>query len=141
MPDEELNRDIPVLVRKYIPGINRGLSWAKYSKEKSEGTNMKSEAFSEARKEGLAAALSISEVQDREIVLEKKLNPLWSQAKKLMEEAKEISSTVNTQPSKDAREIAMNKAKRAARKAGLQAAIAAGWEQGWKEGILKQDSK
>ena len=47
MPDEELNRDIPVLVRKYIPGINRGLSWAKYSKEKSEGTNMKSEAFSE----------------------------------------------------------------------------------------------
>ena len=40
--------EIPSFVKKYIPGVMRGLSWAKYSDEKNKGTAMKSDALQDA---------------------------------------------------------------------------------------------
>ena len=33
--DEDISAEIPEFVKKYVPGVMRGLSWAKYSKEKN----------------------------------------------------------------------------------------------------------
>ena len=41
--EEDIAPEIPALVKKYVPGVTRGLSWAKYSKEKS---NILEELFS-----------------------------------------------------------------------------------------------
>lgn len=133
--------EIPDLVKKYVPGITRGLSWAKYGKEKAKGTAMKSGAFAKAKEEGFAAAISAPLDHAGDQIMKNTVEGLWSEAKKLMEEVKKISGTINKQKTKEGREVVLDKTREIARKAGLQAAIAAGWEQGWKEGILDRDSK
>ena len=50
--------EIPDFIKKFVPGIMRGLSWAKYKQEKDEGTILKSEAFQDSRKEGFQSAIS-----------------------------------------------------------------------------------
>ena len=45
MPDKDLASEIPDFVKKYVPGITRGLSWAKYSEEKQKGTEIKVDAY------------------------------------------------------------------------------------------------
>ena len=115
-------------------------SWAKYGMEKGKGTAMKSGAFMEAKEEGFAAAMSAPPGPAGDQILKNIVDGIWSEARKLTEEARKISLTVNNQKSKEEREAALDLTRIAARKAGLQAAIAAGWEQGWKEGVLKRDS-
>ena len=97
-------------------------SWAKYGMEKAKSTAMKSGAFMEAKEEGFAAGNQI---------LKNAVDGIWSKARKLTDEARKISLTVNNQKSKEEREAVLDLTRIAARKAGLQAAIAAGWEQGW----------
>ena len=138
--NEDLAPEIPDIVKKYVPGITRGLSWAKYSKDKAKGTKMKSEAFSEAKEEGFAAAISAPFGSEGDKIGEKAANEIWSKAKELTDSAKDLSDKLNSQPTKEDRDKVLDKAKMAARNAGLQAAIAAGWEQGWKEGIEERDS-
>jgi len=115
-------------------------SWAKYGMEKGQGTAMKSGAFVEAKEEGFEAAISAPSGPTGDQILKNAVEGMWSEAKKLTEEARQISGTVNHQKSKEERETVLDLTRVAARKAGLQAAIAAGWEQGWKEGVLKRDS-
>jgi len=134
MSEEDLASEIPDFVKKYVPGITRGLSWAKYSKEKSKGTKMKVDAYNESKKEGYQRAIAVSVARAEEVFEEIKVE-LWAEAQKLTNVAKEIASKVNSQESKEEREKVLNLAKEAARNAGLQGAIAAGWEKGWKEGI------
>jgi len=138
--EEALDPEIPELVKKYIPGITRGLSWAKYSKAKSKGNAMKSEAFTEAKKQGHTAALSAPTGAEGDKILKEAVNGIWERAKELTASAKKISDTLNHQPTKEDRDKVLEEARKAARKAGLQAAIAAGWEKGWKEGISERDS-
>ena len=141
MPTEgEIDPEIPALVKKYVPGINRGLSWAKYGKDKATGNSMKSQAFAEAREKGLAAALSAPLGTEGDKILEDTVNGIWTKAKELTASAKKISETLNYQPTKEERDKVLEEARKAARKAGLQAAIAAGWEKGWEEGIIERDS-
>ena len=116
-------------------------SWAKYGMEKGKGTAIKSGAFMEAKEEGFAAATSAPSGPAGDQILKNAVDGIWSEARKLTEEARKISGTINNQRSKAKREAVLYMAREAARKAGLQAAIAAGWEQGWKEGVLKRDSK
>ena len=52
MAEEDLASDIPDFIKKYVPGITRGLSWAKYSKDKAKGTEMKGDAYNESKKRG-----------------------------------------------------------------------------------------
>ena len=47
--EEEIAKEIPEFVKKYVPGVKRGLSWAKYAREKKEGTAMKSEAYDDSK--------------------------------------------------------------------------------------------
>ena len=115
-------------------------SWAKYGMEKGKGTAMKAGAFMEAKEEGFAAAMSAPSGPAGDHILKSAVDGIWSEARKLTEEARQISLTVNNQKSKEEREAVLNLTRVAARKAGLQGAIAAGWEQGWKEGVLKRDS-
>ena len=115
-------------------------SWAKYVMEKGKGTAMKSEAFMAAKEEGFAAAMSAPIGPAGDQILKNAVDSIWSEARKLTDEARKISLTVNNQESKEEREAVLDLTREAARKAGLQAAIAAGWEQGWKEGVLKRDS-
>ena len=115
-------------------------SWAKYGMEKAQSTAMKSGAFMEAKEEGFAAAISAPPGPAGDQILKNAVDGIWSEARKLTEEARQISLTVNNQESKEEREAVLDLTRIAARKAGLQAAIAAGWEQGWKEGVLKRDS-
>ncbi len=138
--EEDLDPEIPELVKKYVPGITRGLSWAKYSKDKAKGNAMKSEAFTEAREKGLTAALSAPLGDEGDKILEAAVNGIWDRAKELTASAKKISDTLNHQPTKEERDKVLEDAKKAARKAGLQAAIAAGWEKGWEEGIQERSS-
>ena len=133
--------EIPALVKKYIPGVTRGLSWAKYSKEKGKGTVMKSEAFQEAQAEGFATALKATLGEAANQILKDGTEGIWNQARELTEKAKEVSHRINKQKSKKEREKVLGLARDAAKKAGVQAAIAAGWEQGWKEGLKERDSK
>ena len=138
--EDDLDPEIPELVKKYVPGITRGLSWAKYSKAKANGNAMKSEAFTEAKEQGHAAALSAPSGSEGDKILEEAVNGIWDRAKELTASAKKISETLNHQPTKEERDNVLEEARKAARKAGLQAAIAAGWEKGWEEGIRARDS-
>ena len=137
---DDISSEIPPFVKKYIPGVMRGLSWAKYSEEKSKGTAMKSEALKDAHAKGLEAALNSPQWSDIYIILKETSKELWSQANEFTEEAKKISMEINNQKTKEEREKILMDAKEAARKAGLQGAIAAGWEKGWKDGIEKRRS-
>ena len=137
MSDDELGSEIPDFVKKFVPGITRGLSWAKYSKEKAKGTEMKVDAYNESKKQGYQKAVSAS-YEDSKKIFEETKAELWSQAEELVNTAKEIAIQVNTQESKEERDKILNLAKEAARNAGLQGAIAAGWEKGWNEGIASK---
>jgi len=134
MSEEDLASEIPDFVKKYVPGITRGLSWAKYSKEKAKGTEMKVDAYNESKKAGYQKATEVS-MANADNVFEEIKAELWAEAQKLTTIAKEIASRVNSQETKEEREKILNLAKEAARNAGLQGAIAAGWEKGWNEGI------
>jgi len=134
MTEEDLASEIPDFVKKYVPGITRGLSWAKYSKDKAKGTEMKVDAYNESKKEGYQKAIDVPLGKVEEVFEEIKTE-LWAEAQRLTNVAKEIASKVNSQESKEEREEVLNLAKEAARNAGLQGAIAAGWEKGWHEGI------
>ena len=137
---EDPSSEIPSFVKKYIPGVMRGLSWAKYSEEKSKGTAMKSEALKNAYAKGLEAALSAPKGSDMSKILKDTSEKVWTQANEFTDEAKKISMEINNQKTKEEREKILMDAKEAARKAGLQGAIATGWEKGWREGIEKRDS-
>lgn len=139
--EEDIAPEIPALVKKYVPGVTRGLSWAKYGKEKGKGTAMKSEAFQEAKSEGFTAALKAPSGEAANQILKDATEGIWNRANELTDKAKEISHRINSQKSKKERENVLGLAREAAKKAGVQAAIAAGWEQGWKEGIQERDSK
>jgi len=134
MSEEDLASEIPDFVKKYVPGITRGLSWAKYSKEKAKGTEMKVDAYNESKKAGYQKATEVS-MANADNVFEEIKAELWAEAQKLTNIAKEVASRVNSQETKEEREKILNLAKEAARNAGLQGAIAAGWEKGWNEGI------
>ena len=138
--DEYMSAEIPDFVKKYVPGVMRGLSWAEYSKEKGKGTAMKSEAFQDARNEGFKASINSPSDIDSDRMLKEATNDMWTLTKEFTEEAKNLSKKINSQKTKEARQEALTSAKEAARKAGLQGAIVAGWEKGWKEGIEKRDS-
>ena len=139
--EEDMDSEIPALVKKYVPGVSRGLSWAKYGKEKGKGTVMKSEAFQEAKAEGFATALKAPLGEAADQILKDATASIWNRATELTEKAKEVSHRINKQKSKKEREKVLGLARDAAKEAGLQAAIAAGWEQGWKEGLKERDSK
>ena len=134
MSEEELGSEIPDFVKKFVPGITRGLSWAKYSKEKAKGTEIKVDAYNESKREGYQTAIKDSS-DDIERVFEETKKELWSEAEKFTTAAKEIAIQVNSQENKEERDKILSLAKEAARNAGLQGAIAAGWEKGWNEGI------
>ena len=137
MSEEELGSEIPDFVKKFVPGITRGLSWAKYSKEKAKGTEIKVDAYNESKREGYQTAIKVSS-SDLERVFEETKKELWSEAEKFTKAAKDIALQVNTQENKEERDKILSLAKEAARNAGLQGAIAAGWEKGWNEGIANR---
>ena len=137
MSEEELDSEIPDFVKKFVPGITRGLSWAKYSKEKAKGTEIKVDAYNESKREGYQTAIKVSS-DDIERVFEETKKELWSEAEKFTAAAKEIALQVNSQENKEERDKILSLAKEAARNAGLQGAIAAGWEKGWNEGIANR---
>tara|TARA_B100001248_G_scaffold47846_1_gene30583 strand:+ start:338 stop:754 length:417 start_codon:yes stop_codon:yes gene_type:complete len=137
MSEEELGSEIPDFVKKFVPGITRGLSWAKYSKEKAKGTEIKVDAYNESKREGYQTAIKVSS-DDIERVFEETKKELWSEAEKFTAAAKEIAIQVNSQENKEERDKILSLAKEAARNAGLQGAIAAGWEKGWNEGIANR---
>ncbi len=134
MSEEDFGSEIPEFIKKFVPGITRGLSWAKYSKDKAIGTEIKVDAYNESKMKGYDTAISIS-LKEVDKVFEETRNELWAEAKKLTEAAKEIANKVNSQDNKQERDKILNLAKESARNAGLQGAIAAGWEKGWNEGI------
>ena len=137
MAEKELGSEIPDFIKKYVPGITRGLSWAKYSKEKAKGTEMKVDAYNESKKKGYQKAIEVSQ-EDSEEIFEEMKSAMWLEAQKLTVTAKEIAIKVNSQENKEERDKILNLAKDAARNAGLQGAIAAGWEKGWNEGIASK---
>ena len=137
MSEEDLGSEIPEFIKKFVPGITRGLSWAKYSKDKAKGTEIKVDAYNESKKKGYDRANSIS-LKDADKIFEETKTELWAEAKKLTEAAKEIASKVNSQENKQERDKILNLAKEAARNAGLQGAIATGWEKGWNEGMARK---
>jgi len=137
MSEKELGSEIPDFVKKFVPGITRGLSWAKYSKEKAKGTEIKVDAYNESKREGYQIAIKVSS-DDIERVFEETKKELWSEAEKFTAAAKEIAHQVNSQENKEERDKILSLAKEAARNAGLQGAIAAGWEKGWNEGIANR---
>ena len=137
MSDENFASEIPDFIKKYVPGITRGLSWAKYTKDKAKGTGMKVDAYNESKKNGYQKVMSVSPKEAEEVFEERK-SILWSEAQELTIKAKEIASKVNNQETKEERERILASAKEAARNAGLQGAIAAGWEKGWNEGIASK---
>ena len=137
MAEKELGSEIPDFIKKYVPGITRGLSWAKYSKEKAKGTEMKVDAYNESKKKGYQKAIEVSQEESEEVFEEMKTS-MWLEAQKLTITAKEIAMKVNSQENKEERDKILSLAKDAARNAGLQGAIAAGWEKGWNEGIASK---
>ena len=138
MSEEDPGSEIPDFIKKYVPGITRGLSWAKYSKEKSKGTEMKVDAYNESKKKGYQKAIEVSQ-ENSEKIFEEIKTAMWSEAQKLTIMAKEIAIKVNSQETKEERDMILNLAKDAARNAGLQGAIAAGWEKGYTEGLKKKE--
>ena len=141
MSVEKKFEEIPEFVKKFIPGIMRGLSWAKYKQEKDEGTVLKSEAFQDSRKEGFQAAKSAPVGPEGDQIFEKISKEMWFKVNNLTQEAKKISETINNQKTKEEREQVLSSAKEAAREAGLHAAVAAGWEKGWNEGMSEREVK
>tara|TARA_B100001029_G_scaffold49548_1_gene39597 strand:+ start:1611 stop:2036 length:426 start_codon:yes stop_codon:yes gene_type:complete len=141
MSVEKEFEEIPEFVKKFVPGIMRGLSWAKYKQEKDEGTVLKSEAFQDSRKEGFQAAKSAPVGPEGDQIFEKISKEMWFKVNNLTQEAKKISETINNQKTKEEREQVLSSAKEAAREAGLHAAVAAGWEKGWNEGMSERDVK
>ena len=139
--EDNIVPEIPAFVKKYVPGVKRGLAWAKYSKEKGKGTAIKSTAFKDSRKEGFQAALSVPSGISAEEIFRIASEEMWGIANEYTANAKELAMEINNQKSKEERDTALNLARVAARKAGLYAAIAAGWEKGWEEGIKKDNSK
>lgn len=139
--DEELGSEIPAFVKKYIPAVNRGLAWAKYGKEKGEGTANKAKAFQDSREEGFQVASAISSQISAEDVFQIASKEMWGAANEYTEKAKILAMEINKQKNKEERDDALGLARVAARKAGLHAAVAAGWEKGWKEGIEKNKSQ
>ena len=137
MAEKELGSEIPDFIKKYVPGITRGLSWAKYSKEKAKGTEMKVDAYNESKKKGYQKAIEVSQEESEEVFEEMKTS-MWLEAQKLTITAKEIAMKVNSQENKEERDKILSLAKDAARNAGLQGAIAAGWEKGCNEGIASK---
>ena len=137
MSDKDLASEIPDFVMKYVPGITRGLAWAKYSEEKQKGTEIKLDAYNESKEKGFQKAISVSSDEAEKVFKETK-EAMWSDAQQLTDKAREIANKVNTQESKEERDKILNLAKEAARNAGLQGAIAAGWEKGWNEGIASK---
>ena len=137
MAEKELGSEIPDFIKKYVPGITRGLSWAKYSKEKAKGTEMKVDAYNESKKKGYQKDIEVSQEESEEVFEEMKTS-MWLEAQKLTITAKEIAMKVNSQENKEERDKILSLAKDAARNAGLQGAIAAGWEKGWNEGIASK---
>ena len=137
MSEEELGSEIPDFVKKFVPGITRGLSWAKYSKDKAKGTEIKVDAYNESKREGYQKAIKVSS-GDIERIFEETKKELWSEAERFTIAAKEIALQVNSQENKEERDKILSLAKEAARNAGLQGAIAAGWEKGWNEGIANR---
>ena len=136
--NNELGSEIPAFVKKYVPAVNRGLAWAKYGKEKSEGTANKAAAFQDSRDEGFQAALAASSSEmSAEDIFEVASKEMWDVANDYTEKAKILAMEINKQKDKEHRDNALDLARVAARKAGLHAAVAAGWEKGWKEGIEK----
>ena len=139
MSDEEaIASEIPGFIKKYIPGITRGLSWAKYSREKAKGTEIKSDAYNEAKRTGIQDAAQASSGKS-DVFFDEKKAEMWGKAEELTEIAQEIAARINSQESREKREEILNLAKNAARDAGLQGAIAAGWEKGWNEGLASRD--
>ena len=141
MSVEKEFEEIPEFVKKFVPGIMRGLSWAKYKQEKDEGTVLKSEAFQDSRKEGFQAAKSAPVGPEGDQIFEKISKEMWFKVNNLTQEAKKISETINNQKTKEEREQVLSSAKEAAREAGLHAAVAAGWEKGWNEGMSEREVK
>ena len=139
--DKELGSEIPAFVKKYVPAVNRGLAWAKYGKEKGEGTANKAAAFQDSRDEGFQAALAVSSDMSAEDIFEVASKEMWDVANEYTEQAKILAMEINKQKDKEERDNALGLARVAARKAGLHAAVAAGWEKGWKEGIEKNNSQ
>ena len=138
--EEDETPEIPAFVKKYIPGVNRGLAWAKYGKEKGEGTAIKAGAFQDSREEGFQAALAASSEISAEDIFQSASKEMWAVANEYTEKAKELAIEINNQKDKEERENALGMARVAARKAGLHGAVAAGWEKGWKEGMEKNNS-
>ena len=139
--EENTTPEIPAFVKKYIPGVKRGLAWAKYGKEEGEGRAIKAAAFQDSRDEGFQAALAASSETSADDIFQSASKEMWAVANVYTEKAKELAMKINNQKNKDERENALSIARIAARKAGLHAAVAAGWEKGWKEGIEKNNPK
>ena len=139
--EEDMAPEIPAFVKKYVPGVKRGLAWAKYGKEKGEGTANKMAAFKDSREEGFKAALAVSSEISAEAIFQSASKEMWAIANEYTVKAKDLAMKINNQKNKEERENALGKARVAARKAGLHAAVAAGWEKGWKEGIEKNTSE
>ena len=69
--------EIPEFVKNFVPGIMRGLSWAKYKQEKDEGTVLKSEAFQDSRKEGFQAVINAPVGPEGDQIFEKISKQMW----------------------------------------------------------------
>ena len=74
MSEDDLGSEIPEFVKKYVPGITRGLSWAKYSQEKAKGTEMKVDAYNESKKKGYQKAIEVSSDDIEKVFEETKRN-------------------------------------------------------------------
>ena len=103
MSDKELGSEIPDFVKKYVPGITRGLSWAKYSEEKQKGTEIKVDAYNESKEKGFQRAISVSSDEAEKVFKETK-EAMWSDAQQLTDKAREIANKVNIQESKEERD-------------------------------------
>ena len=108
--EEEMASEIPDFIKKYIPGITRGLSWAKYSREKAKGTEIKFDAYNEAKRTGLQDAAQAT-LNKSEVSFDEKKAEMWGKAEELTEIAKEIAARINSQESKEKRDVILNLAK------------------------------
>ena len=99
--DEELGSEIPAFVKKYVPAVNRGLAWAKYGKEKGEGTANNAAAFQDSRDEGFEAASAVSSDMSAEDIFEVASKEMWSVAKEYTDQAKILAMGINKQKDKE----------------------------------------
>ena len=119
MSVEKEFEEIPEFVKNFVPGIMRGLSWAKYKQEKDEGTVLKSEAFQDSRKEGFQAAINAPVGPEGDQIFEKISKEMWVKVNNLTEEAKKISETINNQKSKEEREKVLWFSKRSSKRSWI----------------------